>query len=106
MSISLIRSPSGPERSFSHQLLLLLASAAINPYLCIMVFGQSVALAIKLFFYDKATGKKGLFGYLAVSVASILLTWYLIGLIDFKKRGRAGGGWRVRFVQPESEFAL
>jgi len=82
----------GTRKIFSHQLLLLLASAAINPYLCIMVFGQSVALAIKLFFYDKATGKKGLFGYLAVSVASILLTWYLIGLIDFKKREELGVG--------------
>jgi hypothetical protein len=82
----------GPRRILAYQLILLLLSAAINPYLCFMVLGQSSALAVKLFYYDRATGKKGFFGYLAVSVAGMLLTWYLIGLIDFKKKEELGVG--------------
>jgi len=77
----------GPRKIVYGQLFLLLLSASINPYLCCMVAGVTVALAVKLYWYDKAITAKRFFGFLGVAIAGVLLVWLIIGLINFKKQG-------------------
>ncbi len=81
-----------PRTILTHQLVLLLVSAAVNPYLCCMVLGLTLAVAIKLYRYDRVTGKKDFIRYLATCLSGILLVWFLIGLINFKKKDELGVG--------------
>jgi Family of unknown function (DUF6311) len=79
-------------RILLYQFLLLMASALINPYLCWMVLGFTLATPARLCFFDKALHVKYFFVYLAVSLLSMLVLWYLTGLIDFSKKEDLGVG--------------
>jgi hypothetical protein len=68
------------------QLVILLLSGLINPYLCCMILGFTVAIAVKLRFFDRVISWKYLLGYLTTSALLLLLSWYIVGMF------RPGGG--------------
>ena len=72
------------------QFILLMLSALINPYLCWMVLGFTLATPLKLCFFDKVIGKKKFFSYLALSIVATALVWYLVGFIDFSRKEDLG----------------
>jgi len=65
------------------QLILLLVSALINPYLFLMVFGFNLILTFKNYFFDKVISFKKMLAYNAIGVALVLFSWYIIGMITF-----------------------
>ena len=71
------------KKILSYQLILLLLSGLINPYLCLMVLGFTVALSVKLSFIDKVLDKKNLFLYNTVSLITLFLVWFFIGMVGF-----------------------
>jgi hypothetical protein len=84
-----------PSKILLHQLILLLISALVNPYLCFMVLGFSIIIAVKLWFVQKTIHRKQLFIYLGGSLVSLLLCWWLVGMISFdnKEDMRVQGGY-------------
>ncbi len=82
----------GSSRILRYQFLLLMASALINPYLCWMVLGFTLATPVRLCFFDKAIDIKHFFVYLGVSLLSVLVLWYLTGLIDLSQKEDLGVG--------------
>jgi hypothetical protein len=72
------------------QLVLLVISALVNPYICFMTLGFTFIIPLKLVFFDIIIKKKYFFIYLAGSVLSLLLVWYLVGFIDFKNKEDLG----------------
>jgi len=66
-----------------YQFILLSFSATINPYLCAMVMGFSFATPIKLWFFKKCFSWKILLLYMVTSLCSVLLLWYITGMISF-----------------------
>lgn len=68
------------------QFLLLTISALVNPYICLMVFGFTLTISIKFAFFENAINKKIFFIYLVSSVLSLVLIWYIVGLINFNSR--------------------
>jgi hypothetical protein len=68
----------------NYQLVLLLLSASINPYICMMVFGFTVIIAYKLCFIEKRIRVKRFFIYEIASLFGIFLVWVIIGLVNFK----------------------
>ena len=80
------RSPENIRKTLRYQFILLILSALTNPYLCMMILGFNVTLAIRLCRYDKLIGWKRCLGYLLGCAASLLFTWYVIGMISFEKR--------------------
>ncbi len=73
-----------------YQFILLMISALINPYLCWMVLGFTLATPLKLCFFDKVIDRKKFFSYLALSIVATALVWYLVGFIDFSKKEELG----------------
>ena len=73
-----------------YQYMLLCFSATINPYLCAMVIGFSFATPIKLCFYKKYISWKYLVIYIAVSLFSVLLLWYITGMVSFGNQENFG----------------
>ena len=71
------------KKILKYQLVLLFLSGLINPYMCLMVFGFTVALSARLGFFDKILSKKYFFAYNATSIIIPLLTWYLVGILSF-----------------------
>ena len=71
----------GTGRILGSQALLLLISALLTPYLCFMVLGGSLFLALKLCFFDKVLRKVHFFTYLGASVAALLAVWYVVGMV-------------------------
>lgn len=69
--------------NFKKQGLLMLLSAAINPYLAIMTLGFVVLLAIKNYFFDKTISVKQAFVLPILSISVALLFWVLFGMIEF-----------------------
>lgn len=82
----------GRGKILGYQLILLTVASLINPYLCWMVLGFTVATAIKLWWYEKAISWKYLLAYLAVSLFSIFLLWYMVGMVSFGKKEDLGVG--------------
>jgi hypothetical protein len=68
------------------QFLLVSISATINPYLTGMVMGFSIAIPFKHCIYKKFFSWKSLVAYIAVSFLSVLLLWYVTGLIGLGKQ--------------------
>jgi hypothetical protein len=73
-----------------YQFILLMLSALINPYLCWMVLGFTLATPVKLCFIDKVIEKRKFFSYLAISIFATGLLWYLVGFIDFSQKEDLG----------------
>ncbi len=65
------------------QLLVFIASALINPYLCFMIAGFNVILPMKQYFYDKLISLKQLIIYPIISILSVIVVWIIIGMITF-----------------------
>jgi hypothetical protein len=84
------RQSSNWKKILLYQYLLLCFSATINPYLCAMVMGFSFATSIKLCFYKKYISWKYLVIYIAVSLCSVLLLWYITGMVSFGNQENFG----------------
>ncbi len=84
-----------PKKTLLYQYFLLIISALINPYLCCMMVGFTGIIAWKIFFFDKGVRKIYFFPYLLISSVSLMLIWYLIGMISFGKKENLGveGGY-------------
>lgn len=63
------------------QLFLLFLSAAIHPYLTLMVFGFTCALLIKLFIRGRLIRLPALLLSAVSGLAGVVIIWYVIGLI-------------------------
>lgn len=90
----------GVRRILSYQLTLLVLSALITPYLCWMVLGFTAATPVRLCFLDKVLAKKYFILYLGVSVVSVALLWYMVGLIDLHPKED------LRFSGTYGQYAL
>ena len=77
-------------RILLYQLVLLIISGLVNPYICFMSLGFTFIIPLKLVFFDKIIKKKYFFFYLILSAMSILGIWYLVGFIDFKSKEELG----------------
>ena len=90
-SIYLYFSPSlPPKKVLMWQLILLIISALVNPYICFMVLGFSFILPLKLSFFDRLVKKTYSLAYLFTTIATLLICWYSVGLIDFTIREELG----------------
>lgn len=65
------------------QLLLLLIAALINPYLFVLIIGFNFILPIKHYFYDKQLSLKEALFFPILSILSVLLAWFSLGMISF-----------------------
>jgi len=74
-----------PRKILLYQFILLILSAMINPYMTFMVLGFTFFIPFRLSFFDKVLAKKNFFIYNAVSIFAVLLCWYVVGMISFKK---------------------
>ena len=89
----------------NYQLALLILAGLINPYLCFMVLGFSLATPLRLLSENRISRAR--FGiYLAVSVFLLLLSWYLIGMVEFGKKEDLGvsGGFGLYGMNLNSLF--
>lgn len=65
------------------QIVVLVLSALINPYLFLMVIGFNLILPFKHYFFDHLiTLKRGLI-YVIIPIIITLFCWYIIGMISF-----------------------
>lgn len=69
-----------------YQLLLLFLSAWIQPYLCAMVLGFTIALLVKLFGAERLIKPVAFFKYVAIAAAGLLLLWYILGIMGFGQK--------------------
>ena len=76
----------GTRRILFYQLVLAAVSAMINPYLCWMVLGFTAATSVRLCFFDKVLAKRDFVIYLGLTVFTVVLLWYIIGLVDFQQK--------------------
>ncbi len=75
-----------------YQFVVLMLSALINPYLCLMVAGFTFAIPIKLCFIDKTIPKKRFLVYLVGSLVCAAFLWYITGMISFGRKEDLGVG--------------
>lgn len=69
--------------NFKKQGLLMLLSAAINPYLALMTAGFVIVLAIKNYFYDKSLSIKKAILLPTASLFIAFMFWVVFGMIEF-----------------------
>lgn len=67
------------------QLRLMLVAAVINPYIWLMVMGFSASLFCKYLFINKNIKPVKAIAQLAEATVMLLILWYAVGMIDFKK---------------------
>lgn len=67
------------------QLILLLISSLITPYLFAIVFGFSIVLLVKLLWIDKTISISSAFFNFCLTVFLPLLLWYIVGMISFNE---------------------
>lgn len=82
----------GSRRILVYQLVLLILSALINPYLCWLVLGFTLATPLKLWFFEKNLSLRNFLVYLAVSIVALVFVWYLVGFIQFNSKEDLGVG--------------
>lgn len=84
-----------PSKILRYQFILLMIAALINPYLCFMVLGFSIATSIKFCFYGKTISRKYLLSYLGISFFSLVLLMYITGIMSFSNKEDVGveGGY-------------
>jgi hypothetical protein len=71
------------EKINKEQIVVLLLSAGINPYLFLMVVGFNIIIPFKHFYYDKTIALKRALIFPIVSIIAVLLMWFIIGMITF-----------------------
>jgi hypothetical protein len=81
-----------PDKILRYQFIVLMLSALINPYLCLMVAGFTFATPVKLCFIDKVIKRKKFFVYIAVSLLCAAFIWYITGMISFGRKEDLGVG--------------
>lgn len=67
------------------QIIILILSALISPYFTAMIFGFNIILPLKNFFFDKSITLKDLIIYPVLSLFSVLIIWYIIGMIGIEE---------------------
>ncbi|MDI1254738.1 MAG: DUF6311 domain-containing protein [Flavobacterium sp.] len=72
--------------NYKKQGLMMLLSAAINPYLAIMTTGFVVILSIKNYFYDKSLTKKMAFLLPVAAIAVSVVFWIVFGMLELKSK--------------------
>ncbi len=84
-----------PAKILRYQFVLLMIAALVNPYICFMVLGFSIATAIKHCFYGKTISKKYFLSYLGISFLSLVLLMYITGIMSFSSKEDVGveGGY-------------
>ena len=65
------------------QIVILALSALTNPYITVMVVGFNFILPVKHYFYDKLLTKKQALLYPFLSCLSIVIVWFLLGMLTF-----------------------
>ena len=65
------------------QIIVLILSAMINPYLFLMIIGFSLILPFKHYFFDKLISFKRAVTYVIIPIISTLVSWYIIGMVSF-----------------------
>jgi hypothetical protein len=68
------------------QFLLLVISSLINPYLFLMIVGFNFILPLKNYFFDKSLSLKKALLYPVVSLISVIILWFIIGLVSFDNK--------------------
>ncbi|WP_445714517.1 DUF6311 domain-containing protein [Flavobacterium sp.] len=71
------------EKINKNQIIILLLSAGINPYLFLMVVGFNFIIPFKHFYYDKTVSLRKALITPLVSIIAVLLIWVVIGMITF-----------------------
>jgi len=66
-----------------NQILLLILSATINPYLTAMVAGFNIIVPLKHYFYEKTIKIKQLIIYPLIAFVSSIIIWVVFGLLVF-----------------------
>lgn len=80
----LSKATSGTVKKLNYrQIIILILSALINPYLFLMVAGFNFILPFKNYFYDKLINLKLAVVYFVSSQLLVLLIWFLIGMVSF-----------------------
>jgi len=64
------------------QILIVVLSALINPYLFLMVVGFNFILPFKHYFFYKLISLKQFIFYFSIAILAVLLSWYLLGMIS------------------------
>ena len=64
------------------QILIVVLSALINPYLFLMVVGFNLILPFKHYFFYKLISLKQFIFYFIIAILAVLLSWYLLGMIS------------------------
>ena len=62
---------------------LVILSSLISPYICFFISGFAVIIPFKNYFYDKALPLIKVFIYPVVSCLSIVLLWFILGMLSF-----------------------
>ena len=65
------------------QFILLIISSLVHPYLTLIVFGFTVILPLKNYFYDKSLTIKQLIFIPVLSMLALLVVWYSVGYLSF-----------------------
>lgn len=79
------------------QIILLVCSALINPYLCFIISGFNIILPLKHYIYTKLITLKQAVLYPAISFASVIIVWIIIGMITFTGNSslKVSGGYSL-----------
>lgn len=78
----LIRTESTTANSVNKkQILIFAVSALISPYLTAIIGIFNILLPVKSYFFDKSISKKMLFIHPFISILSVLIIWYILGMI-------------------------
>ncbi|MFD0990557.1 DUF6311 domain-containing protein [Mariniflexile jejuense] len=72
-----------PIKANWRQVLIFVLSAGIHPYLAAMVFGFSITLPLKNYFFDKSLSLKKACFFPVISLVFGLILWYVLGMISF-----------------------
>jgi hypothetical protein len=67
------------------QLIILVISSLVNPYLFLIIFGFSFIIPLKHFLVEKSINYIKLLLYPFLSVFSVLFLWFIVGMITFTK---------------------
>jgi hypothetical protein len=68
------------------QIIILILSVLINPYLFLMVIGFNIILPLKHYYIDKKLPLKKVIYFIFISVFSVFISWFILGMISFDNK--------------------
>jgi len=74
-----------------NQVVLVVLSSLIHPYMALMIAGFTIVTPFKHYFYDKVLPVKKAVLYPVVTIVTIILLWFVVGLITFGDDGTQTG---------------